>query len=479
MGRFLYSATMHPLDLALRCHVRWLNRLLPLLVGLVTATAHAMPTELLCAMRTGERTATLRVAPVRDPLSVQSVALGGRFVLRALALADPSRADRVGQVVLTVVDTESEETPQVLGQARWLEGLPAALGSGDAWAPRLTGWQRSYSPYLGRELAWGCAVVEAGLAPAGWEDTSATASDEALRPATVVAAPSEVRSLPPDTTVRLAWMGDIMLADGPGRLIARGQDPFKAVAPLLRQADLRIGNLECVIARGGQRVAKPWTFRAHPSSLPVLQRHVDVVSLANNHSGDFGPAAFGEMLDRLDRAGMAYFGGGRDLRHAHRPHIVERHGLRIALLGYNEMFPRRFEAGDRQAGIAWADEEAMVSAVVSARAVADVVIPYLHWGQEDSLRAHARQRALARRLIAAGADAVVGTHPHVRQDVEVVDGKPVFYSLGNFVFDGFQAGEASTGSLLWMDLGPRGVRGWRLQTVRIDGQGRPHPVGPS
>ena len=180
--------------------------------------------------------------------------------------------------------------------------------------------------------------------PRGWAEVSATVAPAPMpAPAPEPAAPPAASTGP---TLRLVWMGDIMLDDGPGRVIAQGQDPFADVASLLRQADLRIGNLECVIARGGQRIAKPWTFRAHPRTLPLLQRHVDVVSLANNHSGDFGPQAFAEMLGRLDAAGLPYFGGGRDLRQAHQPRIIVRQGLRIALLGYNEMFPRRFEAGD-------------------------------------------------------------------------------------------------------------------------------------
>ena len=271
-------------------------------------------------------------------------------------------------------------------------------------------------------------------------------------------------------------IGDVMLDDGPGRVIARGGDPFKGVAALLRDADLRIANLECVIASGGQRIAKPWTFRAHPRTLAVLQRHVDVVSLANNHSGDFGAQAFGEMLGRLDAAGLPYFGGGRDLRQAHQPRIVTRKGLRIALLGYNEMFPRRFEASDGHPGTAWADEEQIVADIVAAKAQADLVIPFMHWGEEHSEAAHARQRALARRMISAGADAVVGSHPHVRQDTELVDGKPVIYSLGNFVFDGFSGAEATTGSILWMTLGRDGVRDWRLQAVHLDDQGQPTPL---
>jgi poly-gamma-glutamate synthesis protein (capsule biosynthesis protein) len=273
-------------------------------------------------------------------------------------------------------------------------------------------------------------------------------------------------------------MGDVMLADGPGRVIARGKDPFAAVMASMKGADLRIANLECVIATGGKPADKPWTFRAHPRVLDVLRRHVDAVSLANNHSGDFGREAFAQMLTRLERAGLPHFGGGKDLRSAHRPVILERQGLRIALLGYNEMFPRQFEAGPGSPGIAWADEEQIVADIDAARAQADVVIPFMHWGQEHSETAHARQRALARVMIRAGADAVVGTHPHVRQDTEIIDGKPVIYSLGNFVFDGFKDADNNTGSILWMTVTASGVRDWRLEEVHIDAAGRPHPGNP-
>jgi len=474
-------------------------------------------TELLCALRSGEHTANLRVAPGSDPLGAPSVSVNGRFVFRALALAppvaeqdpaQPAKAEmeapgrQVAQVVVTIYDTETEDDPQPLVQARWLDGLPAALAAGEPFSPRLTGWQRAYSPYLGRELVWGCATAPTGSNPAGYQEVTATASANGLAslhapPAAKLAAMNRAKKRPAvqvspqvanandpsrsalqldaaaSPSVRLAWMGDVMLDDGPGRVIAQGGDPFAGVAALLNDADVRVANLECVVAKGGQKLSKPWTFRASPAVLGVLQKHVDVVSLANNHSGDFGPQAFGEMLGHLEEVGLPYFGGGHTLHHAHQPRIIERNGLRIALLGYNEMFPRRFEAGDTRPGIAWLDEEQVVSDIAAARQRADIVIPYLHWGEEHSPKAHARQRAMARRMIAAGADAVVGTHPHVRQDTEVIDGKPVIYSLGNFVFDGFEDEDNNTGSILWMTVDRWGVRDWKLQPVRIDAQGRP------
>jgi poly-gamma-glutamate capsule biosynthesis protein CapA/YwtB (metallophosphatase superfamily) len=287
---------------------------------------------------------------------------------------------------------------------------------------------------------------------------------------------SQAQPLPPEPVVRIAWVGDVMLADGPGRLIGRGGNPFKPFAKLLASADLRLANLECVIAEGGKEIpGKPWTFRAKPSVLPLLKRHFDAVSLANNHSGDYGRGAFVEMLGRLEAAGLPYFGGGRDLRQAHRPLIIERKGIRIALLGYDEFMPRSFEAGDDYAGVAWSEDQQVVWDIRQARLQADLVIPFMHWGQEHESTANARQRQLARLMIDAGADAVVGTHPHVVQDTETYKGKPIVYSLGNFVFDGFDNPDNNTGAVLWMDVTRQGVSNWRMQTAIIDRNGTPHP----
>lgn len=281
-----------------------------------------------------------------------------------------------------------------------------------------------------------------------------------------------------EPTVALAFVGDVMLDDGPGRRIAAGHDPLAPFAPLLDAADIRIGNLECVVARRGTAEPdKPYTFRAHPRVLPLLKRHLDVVGLANNHSGDYGPEAFGEMLGRLEHQGIAYFGGGRNLAAAHRPLIVERKGLRIAFLGYNEFFPRGFEADTDRAGIAWSEDEQVALDIANARRIfhADLVIPVMHWGWEHEPLASPRQRQLARRMIDAGADAVVGGHPHVTQDIEIYQGKPVIYSLGNFVFDGFTDLDNNTGWLLRMDVDRSGVAEWHTVIARIDRHGTPHP----
>ncbi len=292
----------------------------------------------------------------------------------------------------------------------------------------------------------------------------------ALHPATATENKSGV--------VSVTFVGDVMLDGLPGKIVKDGKDPFAALTNILSNSDIRIANLECVIATTGRRIDKPYNFRAHPRTIKLLKRHFDAVSLANNHTGDFGMEAFEKMLHLLDEQGLSYFGGGRNLRHAHTPLLIDRNGLRIAFLGYNEFLPRSFEADVDRPGHAWSEDEQVVLDIRNARSLhrADLVIPYMHWGFENEPVANLRQRRLARLMIDAGADAVVGSHPHVIQDIEYYRGKPVFYSLGNFVFDGFIDKKNQTGWLLKLELDHQGVRSWHTKEVRIDRNGIPHPV---
>ncbi|GAB3242137.1 CapA family protein [Chitinimonas naiadis] len=279
-------------------------------------------------------------------------------------------------------------------------------------------------------------------------------------------------------TVRLLFAGDLMLDDGPGHTIAAGGDPLAHFAAQLQDADYRIGNLECPVATTGKALDnKIYTFRAKPAVLDILKGRFDAVAVANNHSGDYGKEAFLETLTHLDRAGLAHFGGGRNLTEAHKPLWLERKGLRIALLSYNEFKPRSFEAGASQPGIAWSEDSHVVRDIQAARAAgADLVIPFMHWGWEREPEPSGRQRQLARLMIDAGADAVVGGHPHVTQGADLYRGKPIIWSLGNFVFDGFGEGPARLGWLLRLNLDKQGVVSWDTLAAQMDEDGTPSPV---
>lgn len=280
---------------------------------------------------------------------------------------------------------------------------------------------------------------------------------------------------PDSAAVDLVFAGDVVLDDRAGALIAQGGDPFADFAPLFARADIRIANLECVVATVGEAGDKNFTFRADPQVLPVLARHFDALALANNHSGDYGREAFAQMLGLLRQAGLASIGGGHNLREAHTPWIVERKGLRIAVLAYNEFMPRSFEADFDARGVAWSEDEQVVNDIRQARSRyrADLVIPILHWGWENETTANARQRQLARVMIDAGADAVIGGHPHVTQDIEHHRGKPIVYSVGNFVMKETDNANQRQGWVLRLRLDRHGVALLQTHVARLDLDGIP------
>ncbi len=276
----------------------------------------------------------------------------------------------------------------------------------------------------------------------------------------------------------LVFAGDVMLDDGPGRLIAKGGDPLEPFASILKDADYRIANLECPIAENGTALDnKIFSFRAKPDVVRVLTGRFDAVSLANNHSGDYGHEAFRETMQHLDNAGIAWFGGGRNLAEAHKPLWIDRKGVKIAVLAYNEFKPRSFEAGADWPGIAWSEDDHVIADIRAAKAAgADLVIPFMHWGWEREPEASERQKTLARKMIDEGAAIVVGGHPHVTQGAENYRGKSIIYSLGNFVFDGFELPAAKRGWLLRIKLDKSGVLFWDTVAAQMDDDGTPWPV---
>jgi poly-gamma-glutamate synthesis protein (capsule biosynthesis protein) len=223
---------------------------------------------------------------------------------------------------------------------------------------------------------------------------------------------------------------------------------FSAVKPLFAGADLVLVNLECPFTSRGEPIPKNFNFRARPSTVSVLvDAGVRVVSLANNHLMDYGPDGVADTIATLDAAGIAHFGAGRTLAEARKPAFVEVGGLKIAFLGYLILGEKHPEpavvwATETKAGVAghpsdWTVVEKMVREdVAAAKAQADLVIPFFHWGREGSKGPDAYQIALAKAAIESGAAAVLGSHPHVLHGMERIGKVPVFYSLGNFVFGG-------------------------------------------
>jgi hypothetical protein len=272
--------------------------------------------------------------------------------------------------------------------------------------------------------------------------------------------------------VVLAAVGDINLGNGPGAVMAlRGfRFPWTSVAPSLRAADVAFGNLECAVSPRGTPVPKEFNFRGPPAALRVTARFAgfDVLNLANNHSGDYGSRALLDTVEYVRRFGMTAVGAGGSLASAAEPRVVERLGLRIAFVGFSNILPSSFFAGPGRAGTQPATPQLIEAGVRRASRKADVVVATFHWGVERATREDGRQRAFAAAALKAGADAVIGAHPHVLQPIRRSGSRIVAYSLGNFVFGASSPVTSRTG-ILRLKLSANGVEGARLVPAVIEG----------
>jgi poly-gamma-glutamate synthesis protein (capsule biosynthesis protein) len=240
-------------------------------------------------------------------------------------------------------------------------------------------------------------------------------------------------------TVMLSFVGDILLDRGVAKAAtAHGTDYLlHHVRGVLTRDDLTIGNLECPVSTRGEAEEKTYTFRADPTLLSGLRDGgLDAVTMANNHALDYGRDALTDTLVHLDHAGLSAAGAGRTGHDARRPLIMARGGGTVALVAASHVWPSTsWAAGPKRAGIAGAyDQKALLARIRTARQHASIVAVYLHWGVEKATVPDAKQRILAHACLDAGADLVIGAHPHVLQGVEYYKGKLIAYSLGNFLF---------------------------------------------
>ena len=285
------------------------------------------------------------------------------------------------------------------------------------------------------------------------------------------------RKASPPGSVAVAFVGDVMLDNGPGHAIASGRDPFAACAEILLDADFTVGNLECVLGKGGRQVLKAYTFRAAEESPRYLRRYFSAVSVANNHALDFGPDGLVECLRILAAEGIPQVGGGADLAAARRPLVLAKHGLKIALVAANGFQAAKSAAGEATPGVAPLEEAAILADIAAARQAADYVVPFVHWGPELVAQPREADRVLARKMIDAGAAAVIGGHPHVTQTVDVHAGAPIVYSLGNFVFDYYPVDPPEwTGWVAKLSFAKGRPVALETRAIVLDAAGLPRPA---
>ena len=243
---------------------------------------------------------------------------------------------------------------------------------------------------------------------------------------------------PPELT--LVAVGDIMMhQDVKAAASALGFEAlWSEVSPRLKAADLAFGNLETPVAPATGRPGRPFVFNA-PEALPQALRQAGwtLLSTANNHAFDQGPAGVRETLDRLDAAGLQHAGSGRDAAAAAQPVLLERNGLRLGLLAFTDIFNADLNGAAERPTVRAFDPEAAADAVRALRPQVDALVVSVHWGNEYQRTPSPRQKEGAAALVAAGADLVLGHHPHVLQPVAWVEagGRKglVAYSLGNFI----------------------------------------------
>ena len=242
-----------------------------------------------------------------------------------------------------------------------------------------------------------------------------------------------------NSEINLLFVGDIMLSRTIGDIMARNNDwryPFLEMADFLRSADLTIGNLEGPISSRGVNQGSIYSFRADPQAAEgLLYSGFDVLSIANNHIFDWGRVALSDTIGILNDVGIAAVGAGHNFEEANAPRVIEIRGVKIAFLAYTDLYPQSLWATETQDGVSAPTLENIKKFITIARDQADVVILLWHWGEEYETVSRPREQAIAHALIDAGADIIIGHHPHVVQEVEEYNGGYIAYSLGNFVFD--------------------------------------------
>lgn len=211
--------------------------------------------------------------------------------------------------------------------------------------------------------------------------------------------------------------------------------PLAKIKPIFDSADYRVINLETVISSNGQSINnKTYVFRSEPENLNALkQLGVGAVFLANNHTFDLGVEGIKQTVQEMKQSGIGFTGIGLTEAEAITPHIAEIGNLKIAFFSINLIGNRDSFAIGNQAGTAYTTPS-FYARLKTAKQTANYVVVGVHWGKEYEVFSTDDQRSLARTLIQNGADAIIGHHSHVPQGIEIIDGKPVIYSLGNFLF---------------------------------------------
>src|SRR3989338_4412147 len=281
---------------------------------------------------------------------------------------------------------------------------------------------------------------------------------------------SASRKLDDSRPVTLLFVGDIMLSRYIGDIMKRNNDwryPFLEVADVLKNADIAFGNLEGPISTRGAKTGSAYSFRADPRVIEGLEyAGFDVLSIANNHIWDYGADAVIDTISGLKKVGMSVVGGGQNYTETHQPSVKEVGNTRIAFLGYTDLISSALDSKTAKPAVAFLDLKQAIADIQEARNSADVVVVSLHWGNEYETNPNDEQEGIGHDLINAGANLIIGHHPHVVQSVEEYSGGYIAYSLGNFVFDQNFSPQTETGLMLKITLRDKKIS--KIEQIKIE-----------
>ena len=294
-----------------------------------------------------------------------------------------------------------------------------------------------------------------------------------------IAAPEDKNIISVSQEASIIFVGDIILSRSVAKKIKAKKDinyPFLKMKDYLNGVDLVFGNLENPITDGPEVKTGSMVFHADPGIEQALKNaNISIVSLANNHTPNYGKKGLLDTFDYLKKADIKYAGAGKNDIEADKPTIFEIQGIKFAFLAYNDsdVIPASYGAGANRAGTNLMSIKKLTEAVKKAKSQADLVIISMHSGKEYTENINDSQKKFARAAIDAGAELVIGHHPHVVQRVEKYKDKYIFYSLGNFIFDQMWSEDTKKGIAAKIFFNKTGVGKIEITPIKIEDYSQP------
>lgn len=277
--------------------------------------------------------------------------------------------------------------------------------------------------------------------------------------------------------VTLSFVGDIMLDRGVRNSVVKNfNNDYSALfakpeelRDILKKSDIVFANLEGAASNQGVDQKNLYSFRMNPSVIPALRgAGINILSVANNHVGDWGRIAFIDTLARLKENEIFYTGGGNNNAEAETPIIIEKYEIKIGYLAFSDVGPNWMEAGTEKAGLLLANNPRFDEIIQNASKQVDYLVVSFHFGDEYKEKHNARQEYLAHRAVDDGAKIIIGSHPHVVEDTEIYKNSFIAYSLGNFIFDQSWSKPTMQGMILELKLFADGGMTVKKNTTQLN-----------